>query len=90
MKANSVLQKVYIVNVLKFLTLLFMLSNKILVIRLEFTKCLSEKQTGKTLIRPHLQKQSDLGLHCLSSSLGPQIVFETLEHLPYVKIPILT
>ena len=33
---------------------------------LKFTKCLSEYQTGKTLIRLLLQKQSDLGLHCLS------------------------
>ena len=35
---------------------------------LEFTTFLSEKQTGKTLIRLLLQKQSDLGLHCLSMS----------------------
>ena len=33
---------------------------------LEYTKYLSELQTGKTLIRLLLQKQSDLGLHCLS------------------------
>ena len=33
---------------------------------LEFTKCLSEKQIGKTLIRLLLQKQSDLRLCCLS------------------------
>ena len=33
---------------------------------LEVTKCLSEWQTGKTLIRLLLQKQSDLGLRCLS------------------------
>ena len=37
---------------------------------LEFTKCLSEYQTGKTLIRLLLQKQSDLGLHCLSRPLA--------------------
>ena len=36
---------------------------------LEFTKCLSEKQTGKTLIRLLLQKQSDPGLSCLSRLL---------------------
>ena len=33
---------------------------------LEFTKCLLELRTGKTLIRLLFQKQSDLGLHCLS------------------------
>ena len=33
---------------------------------LEFTKCLSERQTGKSLIRLLLQKPTDLGLHCLS------------------------
>ena len=31
-------------------------------------KRLSEKQTGKILIRLLLKKQSDLGLHCLSMS----------------------
>ena len=36
-----------------------------LVIRLEFTNCLSEEQTGKILIRLLLQKPSDLGLFCL-------------------------
>ena len=34
--------------------------------RLEIPKCLLEKQTVKTLIRLLLQKQSDLGLPCLS------------------------
>ena len=29
------------------------------------------------------QKQSDLGLHCLSKHFGRQLVFEILEHLPY-------
>ena len=33
---------------------------------LEFIKCSSEYQTGKTQIRLLPQKQSDLGLHCLS------------------------
>ena len=33
---------------------------------LEVTKCLSAYQTEKTQIRLLLQKQSDLGLHCLS------------------------
>ena len=30
-----------------------------------------------------LQKQSDLGLHCLSRPFWQEIVFEILEHLPY-------
>ena len=51
------------VNVLKFQTLfLFLFSNKMLVIRAG-TKCLSEKQTQKTLIRLLL------GLPCLSRLL---------------------
>ena len=36
---------------------------------LEFTKCLSEKQTGKILIRLLQKKQSDLVLSCLSRLL---------------------
>ena len=43
-------------------TFLVPFSNKML----EFTKYLSEKQTGKTLIRLLLQKQSDLVIHCLA------------------------
>ena len=55
------------VNVLKFETLFSFCSHiKYSLSRLEFTKCLSEKQTGKTLIRLLLQKQSDQGLSCLS------------------------
>ena len=56
------------VNVLKFQTLFFCCSqinggtrNK----GLDFINCLSEYQTGKTLIRLLLRKQSDLGLSCL-------------------------
>ena len=37
-----------------------------LVLGLEFTKCMSDLQTGKTLIRLLLPKQSDLYLHYLS------------------------
>ena len=48
------------------------------------SECLSEKQTGETLIRLLLKKQSDLGLHCLSWPFDMQVVFEILEHLPYV------
>ena len=42
-------------------TFVFLFANKMLVIRLKVTKCLSEKQTGKTLIRLLLKKQSDQG-----------------------------
>ena len=40
---------------------------------LKFTKCLSELQTGNTLIRLLLKKQSDLGLHCLSRPFWQEI-----------------
>ena len=55
-------------NVLKFLTLFFLLANtcKMLVFRTGIHKVLVEIATGKTLIRLLLQKQSDLGLRCLS------------------------
>ena len=47
-----------------------------MVIMLGDTNCLSQEQTGKTLIRLLLQKQSDLGLHCLSMpTYGSQLVF---------------
>ena len=59
-----------ILNVLKFQTLFyFCIQIKCLVTGLEFTKCLSEQQTGKTLIRLLVRKQSDLGLHCLQIDL---------------------
>ena len=54
------------VNVLKFLTLVsFHFLIKCCFSGIDFTKCLSESQTGKTLIRLLLQKQSDLGLSCV-------------------------
>ena len=47
---------------------------------------LSEKQTGKTLIRLLLQKRSDLRLHCLSWPFRqPTIAIDLLEHLPYLQ-----
>ena len=55
-----------IVNFLKFDTHFFFFSQIHYFSGLEITNCLSEKQTGKTLIRLLLQKQSDLGLSCLS------------------------
>ena len=60
----------YIVNILKFGTLPFLFSNKMLVIRVEIHKCRSEYQTGKTLIRLVLQNQSDLGMPYLSWPFG--------------------
>ena len=42
---------------------------------LELTKCFSEKQTGKTLTRLLLQKQSDLVLLCLSWSFWQAAIF---------------
>ena len=55
------------VNVLKF-RILFSFCSKIKcgLSRLEITKCLSELQTGKTLIRLLLHNQSDPGLFCFS------------------------
>ena len=61
----------YTVYVLKFQTLFSFCSQiKCWFSGLEFTKWLSEYQTGKTLIRLLLQKQSDLGLHCFNFCLG--------------------
>ena len=37
-----------------------------------YQECLFQKQTGKTLIRLLLQKQSDLGLSCLSRHFDTQ------------------
>ena len=55
------------VNVLKFQAFFLICSQiRSWVSGLEIMKCLSEWQTGKTLIRLLLKKQSDLGLHCLS------------------------
>ena len=53
-------------------------------LRLEFTKCLSEKQTEKTMIRMLLQKQSDLGLRSLSRPLLLETSVQILEHLPFL------
>ena len=56
---------VFMVNVLQFWTLfLFCSQIKCWFSGLEFMKCLSEYQTGKTLIRLLLQKQPDLDLPC--------------------------
>ena len=48
---------------------------------MESTKCLSEKQTGKTLIRLLLQKQSDLGLNSFLGLFGRQLAFKILEQI---------
>ena len=64
------------VNVLKFQTLFSFVSQiKCWLLSLKFTKCLYEWQTGKTLIRLLLQKQSDLGLHCMSRPFWQTAVF---------------
>ena len=71
------------VNVLKFEHFSFCSQIKYWFRGLELTKCLSEKQAGKTLIRLLLQKQSDLGLCCLSRPFGQETIVEILEHLLY-------
>ena len=64
---KSSIQYNHTVNVLKFRTLFSFCSEiKCWFSGLKFTKCLSEKQTGETLIRLLLQEQSDLNLGCLS------------------------
>ena len=77
-------KKLCTVNVLKFQTLFYVCSPiKCWLLGLEFTQGLSEQQSGKTLIRLLLQKQSDLGLPCLSRPFwAGNSVFEILEHLP--------
>ena len=57
-----------------------------LVIKAETQKWLSEKQTGNTLIRLLLQKQSDMICRACTVCLGlfsMQLVFEILGHLEY-------
>ena len=67
----------------KIPTFLFLFSKKCWTSGLELTKCWSEKQTWKTLIRLLLQKQSDLGLPCLSRYCGRELLFKILDYLPY-------
>ena len=43
------------------------------------TKCLSEEQTGKNLIRLLHYKQSDLGLHCLSMPFQHETSVQTFR-----------
>ena len=58
------------VNVLKFRTLLILFYNKMLVIsRLDFAKCLSDREDSDQTASELLQKQSDLGLRCLPRSI---------------------
>ena len=50
---------------------------------LEFTNCSSEKQTRKTLVRLLHQKQSDLGLQCLSGPFWQTISIQfTVLNVP--------
>ena len=70
----------YYSNVLKFLTLLFLFSNKISVIVAGIHKMLVRKvNTGKPLIRLLVQKQSDLGLHCLSRPSSQTTIVQNFE-----------
>ena len=64
-RQNKATTNPYMVNVLKFRTL-FSFQIKSCSLGQKFAKCLWECQTGKTLTWLLLQKQSDLGLHCLS------------------------
>ena len=70
-------------NVSKLNIFLCQFINKILLKGLDFTKCMSEKQTRKTLIRLLLENQFDLGLHCLLRLFCSQLVLEIIEVLPY-------
>ena len=54
------------VNVPKFQTIFCFYSQIKSLSGVKFRTCLQEQQTGKTLIKQLLQKQSDLGLPCLS------------------------
>ena len=53
---------------------------------LEFTKCVSDYQTGNTLIRLLLQKQSDLGLRCLSRPSGQAISIKKIRYGKFSKL----
>ena len=64
------------VNVLKS----FCFQIKCWLSRQECIKCLSEKQTGKTLIRVFRQKQSDLGLHCLSRPFFQRLFLQCIQN----------
>ena len=80
------------VNVLKFWTLFtFCFQRNCGLLGLEFTKTLTENQTGKTQIRLLLQKQSDLGLCCLSRPLWLATSvwnFRTLTRYSYFQLRI--
>ena len=70
------------VNVLKFRTLSLSVLNKMLVFMAGIHKKYVRIANRKILIRLLLQKQSDLGLRCLSMPLGQTTSVEILEHLP--------
>ena len=73
------------INALIFRTnVLFLFSNLMLVIRTVFHKILVKLQTGNTLIRQLLPKQSDLGLNCLSRHLRWAISVQNFKHLPFI------
>ena len=62
-----------------------MFSHKMLVIRAGTHKMSSEMQTGKTLIRLLLQKQSDMGLPGCLGPFGRQLVFNFFRPLTMDK-----
>ena len=53
------------VDIINFPTLLFLFSNKVMVCKAGIHNMLVRIANRKALIRLLLQKQSDLGLHCL-------------------------
>ena len=58
------------VHVRRFQTISFLFSTKMLIINAETHKMLVRTASRETLIRLLIQKQSDLGLHCLPMSFG--------------------
>ena len=53
---------------------------------LEYIKCLSERQTGKNLIRLLLQKKSDLGQRCLSRPFWQATSVQNLRTFSVITI----
>ena len=79
------------VNVLKFQTIFSFCSEiKCWLPGLESTKWLSKWQTGKTLIRLLLQKQSDLGLYYLSRLFWQGTSVQNFRTFTITLDPVLT
>ena len=71
------------VNVLVSNTFQFLYSNKMLVFMAVINNMLVRIETGKTLIRGLIQKQSDLGLLFFSRPFWQATVFKIFQHLLY-------